>query len=195
MVGIGSGELFRTQSASQFTLVESAIMVAVQLVKQCRCGLLRFREIDRAIVIRVKHSNPVRMAGLRQDRRYAGKQDTGGKCENYGAARYHGGHLSRFRFAIRNSAGESEFPRPSGRTLSDVESSLSELGYRSSRGLAFTEQTSEPPARSAPPCLSSIRAQPRSAHQLRRDFAPTFLLPKLNTLPRKPEPSRKIPAA
>jgi hypothetical protein len=28
-----------------------------------------------------------------------------------------------------------------------------------------------------------------------RDFAPTFLLPKQNTLPRKPEPSRKTPAA
>src|ERR1700730_6276153 len=94
MVGVGSGELFRTQSASQFTLVESAIMVAVQLVKQCRCGLLRFRAVDRALVIRGKHSNPVRMAGLRQDRRYAGKQDPGGKCENYGAARYHRGHLS-----------------------------------------------------------------------------------------------------
>src|ERR1700680_1107548 len=31
------------------------------------------------------------MAGLRKDRQYAGKEGTGGKCENYGAPRYHGG--------------------------------------------------------------------------------------------------------
>ena len=61
--------------------------------------------------------------------------------------------------------------------------------------VAFTGHTSEPPVRSAPPCLSNIRARPRFARPLHRDFAPTFPLPKLNTLPRKPEPSRRIRAA
>ena len=82
VVGIGSGQLLLRQPAGQFTFVERAIMVRIQLVKQRGCSLFCFREVDRAIAIRVKHSNPVRTAGLRQNRRPTDQQSTGGKSEN-----------------------------------------------------------------------------------------------------------------
>jgi hypothetical protein len=58
--------------------------------------------------------------------------------------------------------------------------------------LGFTGQTSEHPAQSGLAFPSSIRAQPRSAPRLPRDFAPTSLLLKPNILRRKSEPSRMI---
>lgn len=60
---------------------------------------------------------------------------------------------------------------------------------------ATTARTSARPARSAPSCLSSIPEPLRSVRRWRRDFAPTFLRPKPNTSPRRPEPSRMTCAA
>src|ERR1700682_1154105 len=68
VVRIGSGELFGTQSPCEFVLIESAVMIAVQVREQGGRRLLHFRKIERSVVVRVKHPNRIGAAGPCQGR-------------------------------------------------------------------------------------------------------------------------------
>src|SRR5262249_15437577 len=54
VVGVGGGKILGVDPAAQFALVEGAVVIAVELVEQLRGCILRFGEIDRAVVVRIE---------------------------------------------------------------------------------------------------------------------------------------------
>jgi hypothetical protein len=54
MVGIGHSQLLGRQEPSQFMLVQRAVLVAFQSVKASGRRLLRFREVDRTIIVGIE---------------------------------------------------------------------------------------------------------------------------------------------
>jgi hypothetical protein len=53
-VGVGRGEILGIEPTAQFTSVEGAIMIPVELIEQLPGCSLRFSEIDCAVVIRIE---------------------------------------------------------------------------------------------------------------------------------------------
>src|SRR6202043_3033415 len=89
VVGIGSGELFGTQSPCEFMLIESAVMIAVQAREQGGRRLLHFRKIERSVVIRIEHSNRIGAAGPCQGRQACTGQYRSSQRQQNKPARYH----------------------------------------------------------------------------------------------------------
>src|SRR6516164_10591926 len=77
VVGVGGSEILGVEPAAQFALVESAVVIAVELVEQLGSRALRFGEIDGAIMIRIERFQQA----LRPCRR--GRDQRDGKSSQY----------------------------------------------------------------------------------------------------------------
>src|SRR5262245_24835444 len=55
IIGVRGGEILGVDPATQFASVEGIVVIAVKLVEQLRGRILRFGEIDRAVVVRIEH--------------------------------------------------------------------------------------------------------------------------------------------